>query len=131
MARIFDSARDFDRATGASVEERLVRLERLATLMDAARVVPGTNIRFGADAVIGLIPGAGDLVSAAISSLIVLEARRMGAPGHLVARMVANIAIDGAVGTVPVLGDIFDVAFRANLRNVRLPRKPFEKRARL
>ncbi|MCW5681152.1 MAG: DUF4112 domain-containing protein [Xanthobacteraceae bacterium] len=131
MARIFDSARDFDRATGASVEERLVRLERLATLMDAALVVPGTNIRFGADAVIGLIPGAGDLVSAAISSLIVLEARRMGAPGHLVARMVGNIAIDGAVGTVPVLGDIFDVAFRANLRNVRLLRKHFEKTDRL
>ena len=131
MARIFDSTSDFDRATGASVEERLVRLERLATLMDAARVVPGTNIRFGADAVIGLIPGAGDLVSAAISSLIVLEARRMGAPGHLVARMVANIAIDGAVGTVPVLGDIFDVAFRANLRNVRLLRKHFEKTDRL
>lgn len=131
MARIFDSARDFDRATGASVEERLVRLERLATLMDAALVVPGTNIRFGADAVIGLIPGAGDLVSAAISSLIVLEARRMGAPGHLVARMVANIAIDGAVGTVPVLGDIFDFAFRANLRNVRLLRKHFEKTDRL
>ena len=131
MARIFDSARDFDRATGASVEERLVRLERLATLMDAALVVPGTNIRFGADAVIGLIPGAGDLVSAAISSLIVLEARRMGAPGHLVARMVGNIAIDGAVGTVPVLGDIFDVAFRANQRNVRLLRKHFEKTDRL
>lgn len=131
MARIFDSARDFDRATGASVEERLVRMERLATLMDAALVVPGTNIRFGADAVIGLIPGAGDLVSAAISSLIVLEARRMGAPGHLVARMVANIAIDGAVGTVPLLGDIFDVAFRANLRNVRLLRKHFEKTDRL
>lgn len=131
MARIFDSTSDFDRATGASVEERLVRLERLATLMDAALVVPGTNIRFGADAVIGLIPGAGDLVSAAISSLIVLEARRMGAPGHLVARMVANIAIDGAVGTVPLLGDIFDVAFRANLRNVRLLRKHFEKTDRL
>jgi hypothetical protein len=90
-------------------------------------VIPGTNIRFGADALIGLVPGVGDLVTAGVASLIILEARRMGAPTHVVARMIGNVALDGLVGVIPVVGDLFDVAFRANLRNMRLLRKHFEK----
>jgi hypothetical protein len=127
MPRVFDDRRAFDRAEGMSRKERLARLDALANFMDSAVVIPGTNIRFGADALIGLVPGIGDLVTAGIASLIILEARRMGAPAHVVARMIGNVAIDGLVGAVPVVGDLFDVVFRANLRNMRLLRKHFEK----
>ena len=126
MAKVFDDLRDFDRSSGTTRAERMARLDKLATLMDAAIVIPGTNIRLGADAVIGLIPGIGDLVSAGISCLIIMEARRMGAPNHLVARMIGNVAIDGLAGSVPIIGDLIDVAFRANLRNMRLLRRHFE-----
>lgn len=95
--------------------------------MDAAIVVPGTNIRLGADALIGLFPGVGDLISASISGFIILEARRLGAPRRLVARMVGNVAIDALGGAVPLIGDLFDVAFRANLRNTQLLRRHFER----
>jgi hypothetical protein len=127
MAKVFDDLRAFDRAEGMSRKQRLERLEALASFMDSAVVIPGTNIRFGADALIGLVPGVGDLVTAGVASLIILEARRMGAPTHVVARMIGNVALDGLVGVIPVVGDLFDVAFRANLRNMRLLRKHFEK----
>jgi hypothetical protein len=110
-----------------SHEERLARLETLATLMDAAILIPGTNVRVGFDALIGLVPGIGDLVSAGISSMIILEARRMGAPRWLVARMIANVAIDAIGGAVPLVGDLFDVAYRANLKNTQLLRRHFER----
>ncbi len=126
MAKVFDDLREFDRGSGTSRAERMARLDKLATLMDAAIVIPGTNIRFGADAVIGLVPGIGDLVSAGISCLIIVEARRMGAPNHLIARMIGNVAIDGISGSVPIIGDLVDLAFRANLRNMRLLRRHFE-----
>jgi len=125
MARAFDNQNAFGRAEGVSHQERLARLDALANFMDSAVVIPGTNVRFGADALIGLVPGIGDVLSAGISCVIVLEARRMGAPAHVVARMIGNIAIDGVVGAIPVLGDLFDVAFRANLRNMRLLRRHF------
>lgn len=127
MPRVFDDLRAFDSAEGMSRKQRLARLDALANFMDSAVVIPGTNIRFGADALIGLVPGIGDLVTAGIASLIILEARRMGAPAHVVARMIGNVAIDGLVGAVPVVGDLFDVAFRANLRNMQLLRRHFEK----
>jgi hypothetical protein len=127
MAKVFDDLREFDRTSGSSRAERMAQL---ATLMDAAIVIPGTNIRFGADAVIGLVPGIGDLVTAGVSCLIILEARRMGAPNHLIARMIGNVAIDGLAGSVPIIGDLVDVAFRANLRNMRLLRRHFEQTGR-
>lgn len=127
MAKTFEDLRDFDRPENTSRKQRMERLDALASLMDSAIVIPGTGIRLGADALIGLIPGIGDLVTAGVSCIIVLEARRMGAPAHVVARMIGNVAIDGIVGAVPLFGDIFDVAFRANLRNMRLLRKHFEK----
>lgn len=113
-----------------SDRERLARLEALATLMDAALVIPGTNVRVGFDALIGLVPGIGDLVSAAVSGFILLEARRLGAPRWLLARMAGNIAVDAIGGAVPLVGDLFDVAFRANLKNVRLLRSHLERRGR-
>lgn len=125
MVRAFDNQDAFDRTEGVSHQERLARLDALANFMDSAVVIPGTNVRFGADALIGLVPGIGDVLSAGISCVIVLEARRMGAPAHVITRMIGNIAIDGVVGAIPVLGDLFDVAFRANLRNMRLLRRHF------
>lgn len=100
--------------------ERIARVEWLATLLDTAIVVPGTGIRFGLDALIGLVPAVGDIVSMLLSLYIIREARALGAPRLLVARMLANVALDGVVGAVPVAGDLFDVAFRANRRNVAL-----------
>jgi hypothetical protein len=110
----------FDISRPQSRAERIARIEWLSTLLDTAIVVPGTNIRFGLDALIGLVPGIGDIVSTALSLYIVREARALGAPRLLVARMLANVALDGVVGAVPVAGDLFDVAFRANRRNVGL-----------
>lgn len=104
-------------------EQRIARLEALATLLDVAFVMPGTGIRYGIDGLIGLIPIVGDLITTAISLWIVREARALGAPWHVTARMLGNVALDGAVGLVPLAGDAFDVMFRANIRNIRLLRR--------
>jgi hypothetical protein len=100
--------------------ERIARIDALATLLDTAFLIPGTNIRFGIDALIGLVPGIGDAITTLMSLYIVREARALGAPRFLVARMLANVAIDGVVGAVPLVGDMFDVAWRANRRNMAL-----------
>ena len=118
--------RDFGGAT-MTREQRLARLEALARLLDVAFVLPGTNIRYGLDGLIGLVPVIGDVIATAISLWIVREARELGAPWHITARMLGNVALDGAVGLVPVLGDAFDVMFRANLRNIRLLRRWIDK----
>ena len=103
-------------------EASLARLETLAHLMDTAFVIPGINRRVGFDALIGLVPIIGDVAGMVISSFIVYEARRLGAPRWLIARMAVNVAFDGVIGAVPLAGDIFDAAFKANRRNVRLLR---------
>jgi len=104
-------------------EQRLARLDALARLLDVAFVVPGTNIRYGIDGLLNLIPVVGDIITTAISLWLVREARALGAPWHVTARMLGNVALDGVVGLVPVAGDAFDVLFRANIRNVRLLRR--------
>jgi hypothetical protein len=96
------------------------RARALARALDTAIGVPGTPLRIGADAILGLIPGAGDIVGAALSSYIVLAAARRGAPPVVLWRMVANVAIDTAIGAIPVLGDLFDVAWKSNTMNVEL-----------
>lgn len=96
------------------------RARGLARLFDAAVRIPGTNIRFGLDAVIGLVPGLGDVAGAGLASYTVLLAARLGAPPSVVLRMVGNVALDTLLGAVPLLGDLFDVGFKANLRNVAL-----------
>ena len=95
-------------------------LESLARLFDDAFAIPGTNIRFGLDALIGLIPGLGDLITSAFSFLIVFSAWQRGLPRVTIARMVANIAVDTLLGAMPVVGDIFDVAWKSNKKNVAL-----------
>ena len=111
-------------------EQRLARLDALAKLLDVAFVVPGTNIRYGIDGLIGLIPVVGDLITTAISLWLVREARALGAPWHITARMLANVAVDGVVGIVPIAGDAFDVMFRANVRNVRMLKRWLDKQPR-
>jgi hypothetical protein len=108
-------------------EQRFARLEAIGNLLDMAFIVPGTNVRYGLDGLIGLVPVIGDIITTAIALWVVREARTLGAPRWLVARMLANVAIDGAVGAVPVLGDAFDVAFKANVRNIRMLRRWMDK----
>jgi hypothetical protein len=106
----------------------VARLEAIARLMDGAFMLPGTNIRLGLDAIVGLVPVAGDVISGLLSSYLIWEARRIGAPRWLVARMMANTLLDTTVGAIPVLGDAFDAMFRGNMRNMALLRRYMEKR---
>jgi hypothetical protein len=92
----------------------------LARVLDEAVRIPGTNIRIGLDALLGLLPGGGDIAGGVFSGLIILQAARAGAPIAVLGRMLANVAIDVVVGAIPLLGDLFDIAWRANTRNVRL-----------
>jgi hypothetical protein len=118
-------------ADGMSPRARLQRLEWLADLLDTALAVPGTRVRFGLDGLLGLAPGFGDAVTTGISLWIVYEAHRLGAPRGLVGRMVGNVMLDGLVGAVPILGDAFDLVWRANRRNVTLLREHLTRRGTL
>jgi hypothetical protein len=109
-------------------QQSLARLEALARLMDGAFVVPGTTIRFGLDGIIGLVPVAGDLIAGLVSAYLIWEARQLGAPSWLIARMLANTFLDTAIGAIPVAGDAFDVLFRANMKNMALLRRHLEKK---
>jgi hypothetical protein len=111
-----------------SREQRLARLEAIAKLLDIAFILPGTKVRYGIDGIIGLIPVVGDIIATALSLWVVREARALGAPWHVTARMLGNVAIQGVVGAVPVAGNAFDVLFRANMRNARLLRRWLERR---
>ena len=108
-------------------EQRLARLDTVAKLLDVAFMLPGTNIRYGVDGIIRLIPVVGDLIASAFSLWLVREARALGAPWHVTARMLANVALEGTVGMVPIAGDAFDVMFRANMRNMRILRRWMER----
>lgn len=96
------------------------KLDRLAWLLDSSIKVPGFNARFGLDGLIGLIPGVGDVITALISSVVISEAARMGVPKVLLLKMAFNVLVDTLVGAIPVVGDLFDFAWKANQRNVRL-----------
>lgn len=98
----------------------VARVETVARLMDSQFTFPGSNVRFGLDAIIGIVPVAGDLISQIISSYIIWEARRLGVSKVTMARMIGNSLIDTIVGSIPVAGDAFDVMFRANIKNLGL-----------
>ena len=115
-ADIFASPRLFP----AEAARRLARLRRLAWLMDGAFRLPGSKFRFGLNSLLGLPPGAGDALLGLISLYIVYEGYRLGVSRADLARMVGNVAIETAIGSVPVAGDLFDVAFKANLRNLSI-----------
>lgn len=100
--------------------DQIERLRRIATAMDSSFGVPGTRVRFGLDPLLGLVPGVGDLAGAAVASLIVFEARRMGVPRRVYARMMANVLIDFLVGSVPIAGDALDFWFKPSKKNIAL-----------
>lgn len=108
--------------------KRLERLRRLTRWMDTRWRIPGTRIPVGLDGIASLAPVVGDTATAAVSAYIVWEAARFGLPRSLVARMVANVGVDWLVGSVPVLGTIFDIAFKANRRNLDLLHEHLEER---
>ncbi|MDJ0536256.1 MAG: DUF4112 domain-containing protein [Xenococcaceae cyanobacterium MO_207.B15] len=99
------------------------RLRRLSHLLDNAIPIPGTGYSIGIDPILGLVPGGGDTVAGALSAYIVIEAARMGLPPKVLWEMTGNILLDSILGIVPVLGDLFDVAWKANVRNIALLEK--------
>jgi hypothetical protein len=107
-------------AIGVAERDRLERLRRLGYLLDNSIPIPGTRFRIGLESLVGLVPGIGDLVGGGFSAWIILQAARLGAPPSLLARMGWNLLVDMAFGAVPLLGDLFDAGFKANLRNLAL-----------
>ncbi len=104
-------------------------IEALARWLDTRFTVPGTNWRFGLDSLIGLVPGVGDGITALLGAYIIMRARELGAPNTLLARMAGNLAIDSVLGAVPIVGDVFDFAFKSNAKNIRLLQRHLEKNA--
>lgn len=98
----------------------LARIRRLADWLDTRFVIPGTNLRFGLDGLLGLVPGVGDTLLTVVSLYIVAEAWRLGASKSTVLRMLGNVVVDWGVGSVPVAGDLFDFYWKANRRNLAL-----------
>lgn len=98
----------------------LKRVDRLAYWLDERFRIPGTKRRIGLDGLVGLIPGIGDAVTTTVSAYIVWEAWQLGVPARLIVRMIGNVLVDGIIGTIPLLGDVFDVAWKANRKNLRL-----------
>lgn len=113
-------------ARTASSEPRarspLIPLDKLSWILDAAFAIPGTRWRIGVDALLGLIPGVGDTVGAALSTYIIYTGARLGASKRTLLKMVGNVILESIIGLVPIVGDIFDIAWRANMRNVELLR---------
>ncbi|HEY0444336.1 MAG TPA: DUF4112 domain-containing protein [Candidatus Limnocylindrales bacterium] len=110
-------------ASDTRIEQAERRIALIARLLDDVVTIPGTHHRIGADAVVGLIPGIGDIASAAVGMWVIVEAARFRLPQIVLARMVLNTVVDLVVGSVPILGDLFDVVFKSNTRNVELFRR--------
>ena len=130
MARVFSGEfphRIYGSHDHASRRAALNRIDMLSRLFDTAFILPGTNVRFGIEAVMRLVPGIGDAAASALSCYLLYEAHQLDVPKHVFARLVANVAIEGAVGAIPLLGDLFDVGFRANRRNVAILKEHFER----
>ena len=102
------------------------RLRRISRLLDNAIPIPGTKIRLGLDPILGLLPGGGDTLSGGLSAYIVVEAARMGVSREIIGKMIGNILLDAIAGTIPVLGDLFDVGWKANVKNIELLEKHLE-----
>ena len=121
-----------DAASGRAGREEgtRARLEAIAHLLDSRWRVPGTPIRFGADAVLNLLPGVGLLAAKGVSAYLIWEARRLGVPFGTLLRMVGNVALDAAISAVPLAGWVGDVFWRANLRNVALLRGHLDREGR-
>jgi len=103
------------------------RIEAMEALLERSFVIPGINLPVGLDAIAGLIPVAGDVIAAALGAYIVWEAHNLGLPKWKLWRMAGNIAFDTAIGAVPVVGDLFDLMFRSNTRNLKIVRRHLDK----
>lgn len=104
----------------ADIAARLDRLRRLARLMDSSFEVPGLGLKLGLDPIVGLVPVLGDILTTAVSIYIVQQAQALGVRRSTLAKMIANVALDFLVGEIPALGDVFDLVFKANNRNLKL-----------
>ncbi len=109
--------------TSLRASETRVRLDVLARFLDSAIRVPGTNVRFGADVLLNLLPGIGTLTSKGMSAYLIWEARRLGVPTRTLVRMAGNVGLDFVISAVPIVGWVGDVFFRSNLRNMGLLRE--------
>lgn len=127
-ARNAGSNAPVERLPSAEMTAALARIAAVSKLMDQLFVIPGTRIRLGVDAILGLVPVVGDVLSQLVSAYLIWEARQLGVSNLVLMRMVANTAIDTVVGAVPFVGDAFDVAFRANMKNLALLQRHLEKR---
>lgn len=123
---LFDAIRN----AAPSKEASLRRMQIVANVLDTAFVIPGTKQRVGVDAIVGLVPGVGDVLTTILSSYIIWEARNLGVSRVALARMLANLGIHAAVGSLPLIGDVFDAFFRVNQRNMRIVRSQMERRTR-
>ncbi|MBN8818866.1 MAG: DUF4112 domain-containing protein [Sphingomonas sp.] len=103
------------------------RIEMMEQLLEGVMHLPGTRMRVGLDALLGVIPVIGDLISAAMGAWIVWEARNLGMSRWQLIRMSANVGVDTAIGAIPLVGDVFDFAFRSNSRNLRIIRKHLDR----
>jgi hypothetical protein len=115
---------------GSRDQDVYARLEMIARLLDTKWHIPGTGIRFGADAVLSLLPAIGPVASTAISAYLIWEARRLGISTSTLLRMIGNVGLDALISAVPVAGSIGDIFFRANLRNMALLRRHLERHRR-
>ena len=101
----------------------LNRIRRFSRFMDTAFRIPGTPFRFGWDPILGLLPGAGDLITAGISAYLILTAARFKLPRGVLGWMIFNVALEAVVGAIPLVGDLFDAYYKANIRNLALLEK--------
>lgn len=108
----------------AAIRQRVETLERV---LERSFTLPGINRQVGLDAIVGLVPVAGDLVSAAVGLYLVWEARNLGMSKFQLARMTANVGVDSLVGAIPIAGDLFDFVFRSNSRNLKIIRRHLDK----
>ena len=119
MAITDDYAARHDHGTGFLSDERLATMERV---FDRAFRLPGTEYRFGLDGILGLVPVGGDAVTALVSSALVLDAWKSGARKRTIAAMAKNVGVDFVIGSIPLVGDIFDFGYKANTKNIKLLR---------
>jgi Domain of unknown function (DUF4112) len=120
------NAKSFDAFFDPSAHGTLKRLEAITIFMDSSIPIPGTKRTVGADAVLGFVPVIGPLATTGVSLYLLAEAARAGAPAGALLRMGANVAIDSVFGSIPVAGTVFDLFFKANVRNMRILRKHLE-----
>jgi hypothetical protein len=113
---------NFEDDLDARHKAELAEIDRLATLLDSQWRIPFIGVRFGADVLAGLVPVAGDAASALVSAWLINRARKIGAPGHVIFQMTSNVVLDAIVGSIPIVGTVIDVFYKANRRNIALLR---------